>query len=382
MHKLESFSLSANAKIGKPSIEEFFFPILEDKFICVSTYSDEGAKSYDYFDDVIFHIKPFLDKNGISILQVGKPKDRNLFYCKPYLNTNRLHSSYIINKSLLYFGNYNLYTNIASYKNKKIVCPINIEYSNSIFPYWSNEDNCKFIQSNPDNIKPSLSVEEVNKTINEVKPEVIACQILDFLNIKHDLNKLETIHIGKHYANQLTEVVPFSGFDPNTQIGEDIVLRLDKSTNIESLPSIAHKRKLSVVIRDNIDINVLKMISQSISRITYFVTNKTKLDEITSLSSIGKPLALVSEDKKNINKIRLKFIDYDIGLINKLNKSDCGIKKVTKDMQFLSRKNIVSNSQIYNSYLSESKSQNTTKVEDNPLLWEDSHHIRIFKNKA
>ena len=135
----------------------------------------------------------------------------------------------------MYFGNYNIYTSIASHKNKKIVCPINVDYAESIFPYWSNSENCKLIQSNPNNLKPSLLTQEPAKTINDVKPEILSAQILDFLNIKHNLNKIETIYMGKNYTKPLTEIIPFVGFDPNTQIGQEVVVRLDKATNTNSL---------------------------------------------------------------------------------------------------------------------------------------------------
>ena len=382
MHKLESFALSSNAKIEKPSIEECFFPILEDNFICIGTASNEDAKTYDYFDDVVFHIRPFLEEKGISIVQIGNSSDRPLFYCKPYLNTNRLHNSYIIGKSLLYLGNFNLYTNIASLKNKNIVCPVNIEYTKSIFPYWSNEDNCKLIQHNPNNLKPSGVPQEPNKTINDVPPEVLASEVLNFLGIKHNLDKIETIHIGNKYTQQVTEVVPFAGFDPNTQIGESIIVRLDKSPSFEALPAMAHNRKLKMVIDKLPDLNILKNIINSIENITYLIDAKTPKEEIEAISALGKPVNLYSRDKKNIGKIRLNFIDYDINLLEKPRKSHAGIKKVSEDMKFLSRKNIVSNGQIFNSYLSEEDQKNTSSVKDSDLLWEDVDYIRIFKDKS
>ncbi len=382
MHKLESFALSANAKIGSASIEESFFPIIEDKFICISTSSNESCKKYSYYDDVIFHIKPYLDKENIKIVQIGTSGDTQLFHCNPYFQTNRLHNSYIIGKSMMYVGNYNLYTNIASHKNKNIVCPINIDYVDSLFPYWSSKDNCKLIQHNPDNLKPFSLSDEPSRTIDKIKPEVIAAEVLNLLGINHNLDKIETIHIGSQYQNQVTEIVPFDDFNPNTQTGQVVTVRLDKGSSIKSLPAIAQNRKLNIVTNYVPDINILKALAESITGITYIVNNKTTKEDIDLLSSTGKPISLYSKDKKNISKIRLKFIDYDINLIEKLNKSNCNIKKITSDMRFLSRKNIVSNNQIFNSYLSLDKNNNTSKVEDSPLLWEDLSYIRIFKDKS
>ena len=171
-------------------------------------------------------------------------------------------------------------------------------------------------------------------------------------------------------------------FYHNTQIGQEVVVRLDKATNTNSLPAIAHNRKLRIILKEIPDINLLKSIAASIQNITYIIDKKTTKAEIKKLSLIGRPIVLVSKDKKNIDKIRLKFIDYDIGLIEDLTKKDCGIKNITKNMKFLSKKNVVSNGQIYNSYLSENKTENKSNVEDSPLFWEDLDHFRIYKDNT
>ena len=44
----------------------------EKKFICFSTQSDMQSKDYDFFDDVVFHIKPYLESNEISVIEIGQ----------------------------------------------------------------------------------------------------------------------------------------------------------------------------------------------------------------------------------------------------------------------------------------------------------------------
>ena len=138
MHKLESFAVSCGSKISKPFINQFFYPIKEKKFVCFSKSSLSKSKEYSFFDDVIFHIQPYLEENNISILEIGRPKDQKpAYYTKDYSNLNALQCSYLINKSLMYFGNYNLFTNIASTFSKRIVCPSNTDYENCFLPFWS-----------------------------------------------------------------------------------------------------------------------------------------------------------------------------------------------------------------------------------------------------
>jgi len=98
MHKLESFALSCGSKISRPSIDECFYPILEKKYICISQNSTSESKSYDYYDDVMFHLKPYLEDNGISVIELGSSSKSPVYYCKPYTHVNYLHAYYIIKK--------------------------------------------------------------------------------------------------------------------------------------------------------------------------------------------------------------------------------------------------------------------------------------------
>ena len=348
----------------------------------MSSSSNEQAKAYDYYDDVMYHLKPYLDKEGIDIVQIGTAKDNPIFYAKNYFNSNRLQNSYIISKSLLYLGNYNLYTNIASHKKKKIVCPSNIDYVKSFFPYWSKPKDCKVISSNDNSKKPSCSPNEPEKTINHIYPEKVAGKVLDLLDIKHTLNNIETVFIGQDYHSRVAEIVPSPNFNNAIQMGTNVIVRMDKKFDEQSLINIAQNRNIKIITNKVINLNILKAISNSINEIAFIIDNKTKKEDIDSLSVLGKPVQLVSKDHKNIDKIRLRFIDFDILLLTKPNKSIAGIKKITSDMKFLSRKNIVSDGQIYNSFLSESKKQNTDIIEDSELLWEDVNLIRIFKEKS
>ena len=207
MHKLESFALSSGSKISKPHIEKCFYPTKNKKFICISSQSESESKSYDFFNDVIFHIKPYLEENNISVYQIGNSDSRKIFYSEDYLHLNRLQSSYLISKSLLYLGNYNLYANIASHMQKPFVFPTNIEYIESFKPYWAEKDKFAILSPESD-LKPSFSPQEHPKTINMINPEDVAIKVLDLLNIKHSLSKIETIFVGDEYKQNIIDIVP------------------------------------------------------------------------------------------------------------------------------------------------------------------------------
>lgn len=382
MHKLESLALSCNSKIDKPHIEGLFYPVVEDNYICISNTANYDSKKYNYFDDVVFHINPYLEENNIKIVQIGNSQDTPLFYCNHYLSTHRRHNTYIVSNSLMYLGNFNLYANVASTLNKKIVCPSNVDYLDSFFPYWSDGENCKIIMNNKGKTKPSSSPTENPKTINDVMPEVIAASVLDLLGIKHNLNQIETIFIGDSYQNATVDIIPTLTFDPNTDISGTVNVRLDKSFVPEALPSIANNRKLNIVTDRPIDKNILDSIKGSIESISFFISKDTQKSDIQAFIKVGQKVKLLTKDEKNIKEMRLNFLDQDIELFKEKDKSESGIKKTTKNLSFLSKKNVIHEKQVYNSFLSYSKGQNTSKVINESALWEDLSFLRIFKEKT
>ena len=127
MHKLESFALSCGSKISKPQIQKTYYPVLDKLFICISKYTNDVNNNYDYWDDVIFHIKPYLDQHNISILEIGPNDKDKIFYTKSFNHLNRLQTNYLLDKSLMYLGNHNFYTLLASFNEKPVVCVIKID---------------------------------------------------------------------------------------------------------------------------------------------------------------------------------------------------------------------------------------------------------------
>ena len=73
MHLMENFSLRSGLKIHTPHISEAFYPIVPEKYITIHT-EDHPSKQWDHFQTCIDTLKPFLDKQNISIIEVGYNK--------------------------------------------------------------------------------------------------------------------------------------------------------------------------------------------------------------------------------------------------------------------------------------------------------------------
>ena len=380
MHKLESFALSCGSKISKPHIEKTFYPILDKKFICVSQKALSQAEDYEYFDDVVFHIKPYLDQNDIKIFELGDSSRKPLFYSKGYRHLNRLQASYVLDRSLLYLGNLNLYSHIASHYSKPVITPLNNQYVNTIKPYWADDEYCKLITPDVET-KPTFSPQENPKTINQIPPEVVASAVLDCLSIEHSLDKIETIYTGEEYNNQIIDVVPGSYRVDQMNINGVVNLRMDKHFDLNFLAACSNLQSINIVTDKAIPAEHLNLLKNKINFISIFVDHKTTHEDINLFSSIGKPLNLLCKDTKKINEIRLKFIDHQIKIYGKKSKKDLKTRTYS-NLKFLSKRNVISHGQVFNSYLSLSLNENTSTVKNQKEFWEDLPFCRVFKENS
>ena len=76
-------------------------------------------------------------------------------------------------------------------------------------PYLFGADNNTYFLMDKKESKPSYASNENPKTINDVYPEKIAAQVLNSLDIKHNLDKIQTKH-GAGAVN-LDQVSEFRG---------------------------------------------------------------------------------------------------------------------------------------------------------------------------
>lgn len=377
MHKLESFAVSTGSKISKPFIDQCYFPVLDKKYICVSQNSISESKSYSHFSDVMFHIKPFLDENGISVLELGKSNREPIFYTKNYNNTTKLQSNYIINKSLLYFGNFNYYANVASTLNKPIVCPSNKDFKDTFAPYWSKDEASKILMPESD-LLPSFQDTENPKTIDSIAPEKIGSEILDYLNISHDLNQIETIYTGPSYHTSTLDIIPSNSVINDPIHSNNIRIRMDKNFDLNFLIQCSKLKNFSIITDQAIPSQVLNHLKSNIQMIVYIVNEKTKNEEVQIIHSLGKRVELITQDSKNINKIRLNLIDYPVVLQEKNSKKDLNVKSL-ENLYFLSKRNVISGGKAFNSLLSLAEDKNISTVLNKKTFWEDLRYCRVYK---
>lgn len=385
MHLIEQYALSCGVKIDKPSIETLFFPVECEKYITLHASSGMESKNYDYFSDVIEIINPYLQKNNISIIQIGAKEDAKLRNCIHYNGSTSIRqSAYLIENAMLHLGNDSFSAHVASGFNKKIVCLYSILYKECCGPYWGNEKDHVLLESDRDGQKPSFSNKESPKTVNFIDPEEIACGVLDLLNIKHDANKIETIHIGSQYQKENISVVPNHIMPKSFAKGQPVNIWGHECFDEQNIAKWAYSRKCNIFLDKPMELKYLQVIKDNIHYINYYVSEDDEIKYFESLQKLGIKFNLLSKDKQNINNIRLKFFDWNVRLIETKTKKDLdNPEKICDNSRYKCSTKIVSGGQVFNSKAAWKFNQpgDHDQVIDCEEFWEDLDMLRIYNQE-
>jgi hypothetical protein len=349
MHILEQYAVNCGVKIGKPFISPEFYPLnFQGKYICLHAGSGMDSKNYDYFDEVVDLIRPHLEQKNIKIVQIGGPKERLVKGCYPALGSTKRQMAYLLQNSELYFGNDTMSLHFASHFQKKIVCVSTVLYTSNFYPYWSRKDDYSIIESHRNGNKPTFSAFESPKSINFINPEEIAKEILKFLNIKNNLEIYKTLNIGQFYNTKGFNVIPDHVVSP--EFTQNVVYRMDIAHNEENLYNQSKILKTVINCNQKIDLNILKENKDNIVGINVFVQDDENLDFVKEIKKLNIKYQIFSYlDDKDLNKYKIKFIDY--GAILKLKTSfpelEEKLKNVKTPLFYKSNTFILSKGDIY-----------------------------------
>jgi len=375
MHLIERYATACGVKIDKPYIYDTFFPVNVEKYISFQPFSKYPSKNYDYWNEVINIINPYLEKENIKIIQIGVKDDKNI---NNTINlsgqTNISQAAYIIKNSILHLGADSFASHIASGFNKKIVCIYSNNNINNVKPYWSKSEDL-ILLSPKLNKKPQYSVNEVPKTINNIKPEDIAEGVLKLLNIPYN-NIPKTIHIGNDYINKTLEIIPDKHINP-TQIGLDtLVIRMDYVFNEQVLELFLQHKKCIIFTNKPISEELLKKYKQNIPQLIYVIekNNDSTFAQTLKRNAINTIfISYLSEE--DLNKFKLHYMDY--GLIVKRDYPTDKIQTNNNTFFKSSRILISSEGQFNSKYQWETK-DTSNKYINHPELNKELNNLYIF----
>ena len=315
MHLIERYATACGVKIGKPYIYDTFFPVPVDKYISFQPFSKYQSKNYDYWDEVVALILPYLKKENIHLVHIGAKDDKNLNFCINLCGqTSISQAAYIIKNGIMHIGADSFAAHIASSYGKKIVALYSNNNINNVKPYWSKDEDVALL-SPQINRKPQYSENEFPKSINTIKPETIAENILKMLNIKYT-NLPKTIYIGEEFINKTLEIIPDKPINPSQINVETIIIRMDYLFNEGVLEFYLQNKKCIILTNKPINEELLKRYKQNIPQVVYFIEKDNDPSFVKCLRKNTISTALISYlSEEELNNYKLNYMDY--GLIIK-----------------------------------------------------------------
>ena len=364
MNLTEKMALDCGVKVSRPYLDRYFLPIKNDNYIIIDTRCKNANGEYDYFNDVLDLIKPYLKETNIDIFQIATDKNIKLACDKCFITINKKQENYLISKAKLLISNENYSLHIASVFNTKSIGLYSLFNSNNTRPVW-NKDSQIILESHRDGNLPSYGrSNELPKTINFISPYAIAKNILDSLGIVNDLGRFELVHLGKSFNQKIIEIVPDFISDANFMKEISINLRLDYVSNLNS--SVFNywmtNRKVNIITNKDININMIAPYRNNILLMTIMLSENISEKFLKHCKSIGLKLKIFCDVKDKLEEYRFKFLNWEVhqdfeneGVLNKLDtlsqKSKFISSKIliSKGKQFSCKANYFANKHLDNS---------------------------------
>jgi hypothetical protein len=391
MHLVERYASSCGVQIGKPHILDKFFPLGVDKYITFHPFSKYPAKCYDYWQDVIDIIAPVLKQQGIEIVQIGVRGDRHVKGCYNTAGqTNINQAAYIISHALLHLGADSFATHVASGYHKKIVCIYSNNFARCVRPYWGSSFEHELIEPDRSKSKPSFSAQEMPKSINEIKPEIIAAAVLKQLEIDYVI-PYETAYIGEHYFNKLFETVPNQIVDVSTLGVDAVVVRMDFLHDENCLAEQLKRCPCCIVTDKPISTSLIRAYRPHIKEVVYDIQKQNAPNFVKVLQE-NAIVHFLSTDLEgaDLESVKLDYLDFP--LINsrpKIAAEDMErLRSFSSKLFYSSAKITLSEGKMYPSKAAwlagqpiDSLQDSIHSVIDNTEFWKEATSFRILSTR-
>ena len=380
-HLIEEYAKSLGVKIGKPVLNDHFYPILDEKYITIHTDNKIDSKNYEYFPQVINLIKPILNNLGYKIYQIGGPADPVLHNVdKTLLNLSYRQSAFLLKNSSLHLGIDSLPIHMASMYDIPIVALYSHITAANAYPYWSTSEKVILLESDKKGNKPSYSYEEFPKTIRTIKPETIAKSIFKLLNIEGSLN-FNTLKIGNNFHIDVCEVVPNFMANIEDKKNKTIYLRADLCFDIEKIAFWCHNYKSVIITNKILPLDFIFQFSKNIENIFFKLGSEDlPVDYLEQLKKTKVKFTLCCSDKENLSATRNKYFDFAVEYDDEKDR----IKNCEKIKgKFFTNKILISDGKIYpsESHLKQEKTidMDNNVIYDDDIFWKDIEHYYIYE---
>ncbi len=375
MKFLEQYALTCGLKIDKPYIFEEFFPIpFENEYIIFHPIS-KPAKTYDYWNDVLYLIRKNLPPE-IKIIRIGDKDEPNFEYCINIQGqTNINNIAYLIARSRAYLGTDTFSMHVAAGSgDKPLLALFSSSPVNNSGPSFGDPAQQVLIEA-PRPGKPSYAFNEDPKTINNIKPEEIASKFIKLLGFDYK-EEYKTIHFGTEYKKQKQMM-----FSPLAEIqcppGITPEIRMDYHFNEQILANTLSQRPCFVVTNKPISLNLLKSLKKNVTALVYLVEKDNSPEFVREVRKLGIKIFLASFlPKEEIQPLKIHY--YEIGPIRTAERSDkdkAAELKQIPNLHYHSQKIISAGTKKYSSHAAMvagiERTPDFEPVINNDLFWDN-----------
>ena len=343
MHLIERYSLACGAKIHKPEMLNHFFPISWEKYICVSSSKQDDPKNYSFWDIVFGSCAAFLEKNDIKVIQIGEKSDTKVpSHLDLRGKTNSRQNAFILKNAKIFVGVDGFHSHLSSFYGTPSVSLYPFSFEECSKPYWG--PSFPISPERGDQLPP-FSHTENPKSVDQIKPEIVASKILEALEIKEEVT-FKTIYAGTRCQDECIDIIPAKDSlirDPRINI------RMDKFFNEKNLYSILSRNACEVTTDKSFSLE--NPLAVNISTVNY-VCDSFDLDFIAKLKKLAIKTNLLCSSKENLSEERKKLFDYQIHYFNLEEQAKERKKKAPyhpKELKILSKKRVLCGDKFYES---------------------------------
>lgn len=406
MKLLDVYANACGVKIPKqpPHFPTNFFLLPSSKYITVHAGSGMPSKNYSYWGEALQIVKPFLDKQGIQIVQIGESSEPKIPISGivDYRGRSRLRqTAFVLENTLLHLSNDTCWAHFCGSAGIPCISLYGPTHSKVCSPYFQEEGKFMVIESSRNGGKPTNSREENPRTIDMIKPEEVSNKILNFFLKAEDSScGLDSVWIGENYLQTQIEVVP-NCLLPN--LGDDKVLNIRADymdeMNLNAIFGLTLTNNCIVYTKEEIPINAL---GTKTIEIFFLIDENKKISKqyLDSIIKRGLNYTLIYKDgtDEELSKLRFHYFEYKpVAKLTSYSRESLDKKQVWKDQEvskesyFKSYRHIVSDSKIYltryhleNNIPIPRLAENTMQIGDaidSKAFWENLENIYIFNIK-
>lgn len=402
-HLIETYARSTGFKIDRPWLKEDFYALPFTKYITLASGSNQGAKNYDYWQEVIGILLPILSSSGISIVLLGSPSDPALQGVHDLRGkTSYAQSYYLIKNALMHMGNDSWTAHAAGFSNVPLVALYGSTDKTLHGPLWYRGDATVLLESHRGGAKPSFTANESPKTVNYIDPLDVVRAVLRLLDIPIPVLK-HTQFIGAMYANSVIEWIPNAVVDPRFNPDAPVVARMDKHHDEAILvQTLQTGRKMHLFLKKPLaDPNILNAFKASFLSYSHELTIDCPIPYVRAMKAAFPKVAFFSRlpSGDELNQLRFHFIDQTMieqamestredylresaKYLNEPAENTLDRASHIGTLEFKTNKYVLSQGQVYLSHAHLTANRpttgiNTDKVIDTSEFWLDLHHLLV-----